>query len=337
MRLTTSVIIPTYNRASLIPRAIQSSLQTLLPGDEILVADDESTDDTEAVVKRLDGPVRYLKMRHGGAGAARNYGMQHATRDLVAFLDSDDEWYPDKLTLQREYLARRPDVLFCFSNFRSKLATGEEDPNFLRHWHKDPRSWDEILNPGEPYSATAPLPAGRSDFLVHVGNMFLAEMQSDYIATSTVVSRRVEAGSALHFSSDLSISEDKECFGRLAQAGSGAYFDCETSIQWGHSGPRVSDTNAYALATARLKLFDRIWAQDAEFMLRHGEALRAARKQQHLKRARWLIAKGRMQEAQAALCEAGESPVGLRLLAALPDNVAAGMLRLRRILLQRGR
>lgn len=330
---TVSVIVPTYNRARLISRGIRSALANLLPGDEIIVADDASTDDTESVVRSFGDPVRYVRGSHGGAGAARNLGLTLATKDLVAFLDSDDEWFPDKLALQRTYLDRRPDVLFAFSNFRSKLDTGEEEPNFLAHWHKDSRSWNEILADGLPYSRTAPLPDGRPDFMVHVGDMFLAEMLSDYMATSTVITRRVEAGDALRFSDDLRISEDKECFGRLAQRGAGAYFDCETSIQWGHSGPRVSDTNAYALASARLTLFDRIWCQDATFMARHGETLAAARQRQHLKRARWLLQHGRASEARRDLEQAGSlSPFSLRLLATLPDQLLGLLLTARRAL-----
>jgi hypothetical protein len=55
-------------------------------------------------------------------------------------------------------LARRPDVLFCFSNFCSKVDSGEVTHNFLAQWHHDPRGWDDILGPGVPYSSIAQLP-----------------------------------------------------------------------------------------------------------------------------------------------------------------------------------
>jgi glycosyltransferase involved in cell wall biosynthesis len=327
--LTVSVIIPTYNRANLVARAIRSALDNTVPGDEIIVVDDASTDHTPEVVRGFADPVRYVRAAHGGAGGARNVGLTHATGDLVAFLDSDDEWFADRLLLQRQFLARRPDVLFIFTDFCSKLDTGEEEHGFLRHWHKDDRSWDDILAPGVCYSSIAPLPAGRADFRVHVGDMFLREMQSDYIATSTVIARRREAGAALHFADDIRISEDKECFGRLAQLGPGAYFDCETSIQWGHAGPRVSDTNAHALVTSRLLLFDRIWGRDARFLAEHGEELRQARAAQYLKRARWLLARGRTREARADLRHAAEIPWSYRLLAGVPEPVARGLISLR--------
>src|SRR5215213_4961126 len=96
-----SVVIPTYNRARLLPRAIDSALAACAPGDEIIVADDGSTDGTEAALAPYQSRIRYLPLPHRGAAAARNAGMTAARTPLVALLDSDDEFMPDKLTLQR--------------------------------------------------------------------------------------------------------------------------------------------------------------------------------------------------------------------------------------------
>src|SRR5438045_2859412 len=117
MALTISVIIPTYNRASLVPRAVASALANVGPGDEVIVVDDGSADGTrEALAPYLDR-IRLLEGRHAGAGAARNFGIAAARGDIVAFLDSDDEWRPHKLTMQRALFEARPDVLFCFTDF----------------------------------------------------------------------------------------------------------------------------------------------------------------------------------------------------------------------------
>ncbi|HYV38806.1 MAG TPA: glycosyltransferase family 2 protein [Gemmataceae bacterium] len=326
-----SVIIPTYNRAHLLPRAIRSALAAMLPQDEIVVADDASTDNTADMIKEFGDRVRYRKFPHGGAGVARNHALSMATMPLVAFLDSDDEWDADKLTLQRNLLARRPDVLFCFSNFCSRLESGEVTHNFLEQWHRDPRGWDEILGPGVPYASLAQLTKGRADFKVHIGSMYLQEMESDYVATSTVLVRREEAGAALRFADDICVSEDKECFGRLAGAGLGAYLDCETSVQWGHGGPRVTDVDIYALASARVLLLDRIWGSDPAFVAQHGDRLEKCRREQRIKRARWLVVRGRTREARADLREAGSCPLSLKMLAALPGPMARGLLKVRRL------
>ncbi|ELY99705.1 family 2 glycosyl transferase [Natrialba chahannaoensis JCM 10990] len=108
-----TVIIPTYNRAESLPRAIDSALeQSLLASDiEVVVVDDGSTDDTASVLAGYDDPrVRpVVHATNQGANVARNTGIDHARGEYVAFLDSDDEWHPDKLARQLETLAERGD------------------------------------------------------------------------------------------------------------------------------------------------------------------------------------------------------------------------------------
>lgn len=97
---TFSVIVPTYNRADFVARAISSILeQEVQGGAEAIVVDDASIDDTEALVTRAFGPrVRYLRQpENRREGAARNAGAAHATGTYLAFLDSDDFYLPGKL------------------------------------------------------------------------------------------------------------------------------------------------------------------------------------------------------------------------------------------------
>ena len=96
-----SVVIPTYNRAGLVQRAINSVLAAMSDGDELLVVDDGSTDDTLARLSSFGTSIRVIAQSNRGQAAARNVGLLAAKHDLVAFLDSDDEWTPDKLDLQR--------------------------------------------------------------------------------------------------------------------------------------------------------------------------------------------------------------------------------------------
>lgn len=103
-----SVVIPTCNRAGLLPAAIGSVLRQTFQDFEILVVDDCSADATPAVVERFADPrIRFLRhpARRGG-GAARNTGIAHARGAYVAFLDDDDEWHPDKLERQMEVMRR---------------------------------------------------------------------------------------------------------------------------------------------------------------------------------------------------------------------------------------
>lgn len=95
-----SVIIPTYNRAHLITRAIESVINQSYTNWELLVVDDASTDNTEEVVKKyaLDTRVKYIKAnKNGGNAVARNLGVNAAKGAYISFVDSDDEYHPDYL------------------------------------------------------------------------------------------------------------------------------------------------------------------------------------------------------------------------------------------------
>ena len=112
-----STIIPAYNAASFIERALRSVYaQTLAPA-EVIVVDDESRDETAAIVERIarDAPVPTTLVRQSNAGpaAARNRGMLSAKGDLIAYIDADDEWLPEKLERQIECLAANPSAVLC--------------------------------------------------------------------------------------------------------------------------------------------------------------------------------------------------------------------------------
>lgn len=104
-----SVIIPTWNRGATIRRAIESALAQTLPPCEVLVCDDGSTDDTEEIVHSTNDPrVRWLPGSRGGRPAIpRNRGIDAAKGEWLAFLDSDDEWLPDKLERQFAQIVAR--------------------------------------------------------------------------------------------------------------------------------------------------------------------------------------------------------------------------------------
>jgi len=95
-----SVIIPTYNRASLISATLDSVLEQSLRPTEVIVVDDGSTDDTAEVVARYATRIRYVRQDNAGVAAARNHGASLASGEWIAFVDSDDLWHPDKLRLQ---------------------------------------------------------------------------------------------------------------------------------------------------------------------------------------------------------------------------------------------
>jgi glycosyltransferase involved in cell wall biosynthesis len=106
-----SVVIPTYNRAKVLSRAVKSVLNQGYRDFEIIVVDDGSTDNTEQVVGAFDKQqVKYVRHeKNMGPAAARNTGIGHANGKYIAFQDSDDEWFPQKLGRQVEILETASD------------------------------------------------------------------------------------------------------------------------------------------------------------------------------------------------------------------------------------
>ncbi len=324
-----SAIIPTYNRAQLIGRAIRSALAAIRPGDEVIVVDDGSRDDTEEAIRPYRYLVRYIRTEHRGAGAARNRGVTEARNPLVTFLDSDDEWLPWILDLSRAVLDARPDVLFCFSDFRSD-HNGRIYTRALRHWHDDPRGWDEIIGPAVPYSTLADLPEGWSDFDCHIGSIYAVQINMAFVCTITTTVRRAESGAALHFPEDLPTYEDWSCFSTLAKHGLGAFLDCETAVQHCHPGSRLTDADTLACATARLSMLRRIWGADPGFLALNADLYLRTFKDQQLRRIRGLIKHGRVREARAELAALAEAPGWYHALAALPGPLLRRFFELRR-------
>lgn len=178
---TVSVIIPTYNRAHLVGRAIQSVLEQTYQNFEIIVVDDASTDDMEEVVKGFsDQRIHYFRHEQNkGGGAARNTGVKKARGDFIAFLDSDDEWFPSKIEKQLRifykgnaklgaigtgisiYSTRHESKIKIpsgsFGNIHKKLLQGNSWPGststimIKRECFKKVGLFDELLEAGQEY------------------------------------------------------------------------------------------------------------------------------------------------------------------------------------------
>jgi glycosyltransferase involved in cell wall biosynthesis len=122
-----SVIIPTYNRAEYVTQAIDSVLAQSYTHYELIVVDDGSTDDTRDILQtRYSGRIRYLYQRNKGPSAARNSGIRAARYDLLAFLDSDDLWFPQKLEIQVPLMADEGIVLSYTNSIENEGASYEE-------------------------------------------------------------------------------------------------------------------------------------------------------------------------------------------------------------------
>jgi len=106
-----SVIIPTYNREHRLKKAIDSLLAQTYPYFELIVVDDGSEDNTSELVANYDAEIVYIRQANKGPAAARNRGIQAASYNMIAFLDSDDWFAADKLQVQIAAMLRKPSYL----------------------------------------------------------------------------------------------------------------------------------------------------------------------------------------------------------------------------------
>ncbi|WP_245180502.1 glycosyltransferase family 2 protein [Haloarcula amylovorans] len=203
-----SVVIPAYNREALIGRAIDSALAQTVDAIEVLVVDDGSADGTERVVTGFDDSrVRYLAHEtNRGVSAARNTGVEAASGEYVAFLDSDDEWLPRKLDRQLALLDSRGegwvgaycDVVTADRSTAGRLAAAVSESVFRS---KAPREGGRELAES------------------------LLSMQVFMGPGSTLLAKRDALRGTGGFDEGLSIYEDWDLVLRLLAAGRVAYVD----------------------------------------------------------------------------------------------------------------
>jgi GT2 family glycosyltransferase len=108
-----SVIIPTYNRCAWLPRAIESVLDQTYAPLELIVVDDGSTDRTPDLLKAYGRDIRVIRQTNKGVSGARNAGIRAAGGELIALLDSDDSWLPEKLEHQVAFFRASPRAMIC--------------------------------------------------------------------------------------------------------------------------------------------------------------------------------------------------------------------------------
>ncbi|HLN24549.1 MAG TPA: glycosyltransferase family 2 protein, partial [Patescibacteria group bacterium] len=124
-RPTVSVVIPCFNHHASILRAVQTVLAQTCPADEILLIDDGSEPPLADMLGELPAPVRLVRLAcNAGAAAARNHGVALATGDMVAFLDSDDEWLPTKLERQVAWMVERGARIAASAFWYHKIING---------------------------------------------------------------------------------------------------------------------------------------------------------------------------------------------------------------------
>jgi glycosyltransferase involved in cell wall biosynthesis len=148
-----SVVIPVRDNARFVGAAIESVLGGSYDNHEVIVVDNDSSDGSGDIARRY--PVRYFHQRDLGQAGGRNTGIRAARGELIAFLDSDDTWTPDKLERQVGCFLACPDLSFVLAYFRAVLEPGTPRPGWM------PSSW---LTTGERGMLPGTLLARREAF-----------------------------------------------------------------------------------------------------------------------------------------------------------------------------
>jgi glycosyltransferase involved in cell wall biosynthesis len=140
-----SVVIPTFNRAHMVTRAVESVLTQKFTDYECIVVDDGSTDDTSQVLSPYINKIKYIYIPHGGVSTARNRGIQQAQGEWIAFLDSDDMWLPRKLAAQYEYIQVHPDI-YIHQTDELWIRNGKRVNPMKKHQKKEGHIFEDCLH-----------------------------------------------------------------------------------------------------------------------------------------------------------------------------------------------
>jgi glycosyltransferase involved in cell wall biosynthesis len=180
-----SVIIPTYNRAQKVLRAVSSVLYQTYEDFELIVVDDGSTDDTKERLAPFQGKIVYHSLpRNAGVSAARNAGIRLAQAPFLAFLDSDDYWFAEKLARQMAFFERNPQARIC-----------QTEERWIRRGRR--------VNP-------------RTKHLKPTGDIFEPSLKICLVSPSSVMVTRSLLEEAGHFDEGLPACEDYDLWLRIA-------------------------------------------------------------------------------------------------------------------------
>lgn len=329
-----SVVIATFDRGPMVRRAIRSALDQSHPDIEVVVVDDGSTDGTTELIRERFGDdprLHVIRTANQGVAAARNVGIAATTGTHVAFLDSDDEWFPWKVEFQLACLDRVPHAGLIWSDMRAVDADGREiDPRHLRRFYSRYREvrLGDVLD--------GPLVVARPEFgtcdLWH-GDLYRAMLGGNLVHTSTVLLTRERLMAVGGFDEALVITgEDFDFHLRACAAGPVAFADVPTiTYRVGAPDQLTRPDLMVQMATNYAATIDKAVAADRGRTPER--ALRDARARADGWLGEELLDAGRRAEAARHLRAAVRGPqklraVGLYLLALLPERVGVPLRRL---------
>lgn len=321
-----SVIVPTYNRAYCLARAIDSALAQTYQPVEVIVLDDGSTDGgaTEELVRSRYGcgeaRVRYERhAQNQGVSAARNSALDLARGDHIAFLDSDDCWKPWKLEVQLNCLQRAPEIGMIWSDMEAVNPQGEVfDPAFLRTvyaayaWFSNDALFPVSVPLGEIVPHLAEVVADRR---FYVGDIFSQMIMGNLVHTSTVVLTRERLSRVRLFRTDLQVAgEDYDFHLRTCREGPVGYVDL-SSIRYQRGMPDRLSQDGLHLSLNFLKAMEPMIQHERDRINLPDRMVRAALAHGHRWAGEQLLDAGRRAEARRHLIRSlSQEPWHMRTL-----------------------
>lgn len=230
-----SVIIPAYNRARYIAYCLLSAIKQTDSALEIIVVDDGSTDNLKESIAPFMDRIKYIRQDNRGAAAARNAGLKIATGDYIAWLDSDDKWFPDKIELELQVFSRLPDVGLVFTDF--SFFTDTEDAIDVSYMRKYFHILDQykidfshiFTKKSTCKNLGIKLSAARKDHNVYWGDISSKVILGPMILPSTVMIRRKCIDRVGFFNEAYETAEDYDFHARIAKRFHVCYIDAITA------------------------------------------------------------------------------------------------------------
>ena len=230
-----SIIIPTYNCLVFLPTAIDSVLKQTHQDFELLIINDNSTDGTASYLNTvMDKRIITITTNGVGAAQARNLGIAKASGEFIAFLDADDFWLPDKLSLQLALHADSPNLAMSFTNYDHLTESYQSIVDCFGYWDQFQGQDEKFITLKNPL-----------DFII----------KNNIIGTSTVMVKACVLTQMNRFNEDLKYGEDWELWLRICESDDVGVLN---SIQTGYLMRQNSTTQTDSLRLRNLQCIESI-------------------------------------------------------------------------------
>jgi glycosyltransferase involved in cell wall biosynthesis len=216
------IIIPTFNRAQVLKRAIESVLNQTYQNFSLFIVDDGSTDETPIFLKQIQNnkKVKILSQKNLGVSAARNLAIKTSKSPWISFLDSDDEWLPEKLMTQVNFIQNNPEVKF--------VHTQEQ---WIRNGVR--------VNPHKKHNKNTP-------------DIFLESLERCLISPSTVIMKRELFSQTGLFNEELPVCEDYDLWNKILARNNVHFIDVYLTKKYGGHNDQLSN-QYFAMDYFRIK------------------------------------------------------------------------------------